>query len=218
MEQDELIRKLENLETPEIELRGHRQTLKAALLNSPRFRGRTGAGWARILAPVAAAVVLIVVVGFLQLVQPGLHMAQAREIARNDPHVQALIEEQNLHIADVKLRDGEAFVVLARFRRTGTESGFILVSRAVSEALRAITDDAPVRPPPSAPDETDLPPVDELLRGYVLQVDLRQKTVSGIGEVESVAPLAQIDLEAIEFMAPGQAGDASPHDSGEDQE
>ncbi len=244
MEQEDLIKKLENLETPEIELRGHRQALKAALLNSGRFRERPGIGWVRIVAPVAAAVVLIVVVGFLHLVQPGLHMAQAREIARNDPHVQALMEEHNLHIADVKLQDGEAFVVLTRCHLAlygGTSEGIPeglpkriipdaleptcapgrpieVLFRVITSGLFTTTDDAAFPPPPSAPDETDLSPMDELLRGYVLQVDLRQKTVSGIGEVERVAPLAQINLEAIEFVGPDQAGDTAPHDSSEDQE
>jgi len=64
MKHEDLIKKLENLETPEIELPGHRQALKMALLSSGRFKARTIMDWAKILAPVATAVLLIAVVGF----------------------------------------------------------------------------------------------------------------------------------------------------------
>ncbi|MFP3880463.1 MAG: beta-propeller domain-containing protein [Dehalococcoidia bacterium] len=71
MKSEDLIRKLENLKTPEIELRGHRLALKTALLSSERFTVRTATGWARILAPVAGAVLLIAAVGLLAVDQPG---------------------------------------------------------------------------------------------------------------------------------------------------
>jgi len=63
MKHEDLIKKLENLETPEIELPGHKQALKMALLSSGRFKARTIRDWTKILAPVAAAVLLIAVVG-----------------------------------------------------------------------------------------------------------------------------------------------------------
>jgi uncharacterized secreted protein with C-terminal beta-propeller domain len=65
MKHDDLIKKLENLETPEIELSGHKRALKMALLSSGRFRKRTAMDWTRMLAPVATAVILIAVVGLL---------------------------------------------------------------------------------------------------------------------------------------------------------
>jgi uncharacterized secreted protein with C-terminal beta-propeller domain len=64
MKYEDLIRKLENLKTPEIELLGHRQALKMALLNSRRFKERVVMNWAKILAPITAAVLLITVIGF----------------------------------------------------------------------------------------------------------------------------------------------------------
>jgi inhibitor of cysteine peptidase len=63
MKYDDVIKRLENLKTPDIELRGHRQALKIFLLNSGRFRQRTTVNWAKVLAPVAAAVLLIAVMG-----------------------------------------------------------------------------------------------------------------------------------------------------------
>jgi len=70
MKHEDLIEKLENLKTPEIELPGHRHTLKMALLNSGRFKERTIMDWAKILAPVATAVLLIAVLGLSAVIKP----------------------------------------------------------------------------------------------------------------------------------------------------
>jgi uncharacterized secreted protein with C-terminal beta-propeller domain len=71
MKHEDLIEKLENLKTPEIELRGHRQALKMALLNSGHFKERTIVNWAKVLAPITAAVLLITVVGFFAVDRSG---------------------------------------------------------------------------------------------------------------------------------------------------
>jgi inhibitor of cysteine peptidase len=71
MKHEDLIKKLENLKTPDIELTGHRRALKMALLSSGRFKARTIGDWTKILAPVATAVLLIAVVGVFAVVQPG---------------------------------------------------------------------------------------------------------------------------------------------------
>src|SRR4030042_20846 len=63
MKYEDFIKKLENLKTPDIELPGHRQVLKMFLLNSGRFRERTIMNWAKVLAPVTAAVLLVTFVG-----------------------------------------------------------------------------------------------------------------------------------------------------------
>src|SRR4030066_1177360 len=71
MKYEDFIKKLENLKTPDIELPGHRQVLKMFLLNSGRFRERTIMNWAKVLAPITAAVLLIAVVGCLAVDRPG---------------------------------------------------------------------------------------------------------------------------------------------------
>jgi len=82
MKHEDLVQKLETLETPDIELPGHRQTLRMALLNSGRFRKRTTADWARILAPVAAALLLIAVVGVFAVDRPGPLSLGGNQISR----------------------------------------------------------------------------------------------------------------------------------------
>jgi inhibitor of cysteine peptidase len=71
MKYEDLLKKLEGLKAPEIGLSGHRQALRMALLNSARFRRRTAMDWAKVLAPVAAAVLLVASLGIFAAVQPG---------------------------------------------------------------------------------------------------------------------------------------------------
>jgi inhibitor of cysteine peptidase len=71
MKHEDFIEKLENLKTPEIELRGHKQALKMALLNSGRFKERTIRNWAKVLAPVAVALLLIAFVGVFVVPKTG---------------------------------------------------------------------------------------------------------------------------------------------------
>jgi len=82
MKHEDLIKKLENLETPEIELPGHKQALKMALLSSGRFKARTIWDWTKILAPVATAVLLIAVMGVFALDMPGHPYLGGSEISR----------------------------------------------------------------------------------------------------------------------------------------
>jgi len=71
MKHEDLVKKLENLKTPDIELTGHKRALRMALLSSGRFKARTIMDWTKMLAPVATAVLLIAVMGVLAVVQPG---------------------------------------------------------------------------------------------------------------------------------------------------
>jgi len=71
MKHEDLVKRLENMKTPEIELPGHRQALKMALLSSGRFQERTIRDWTKILAPIAAAVLLIAAMGLFAVYKPG---------------------------------------------------------------------------------------------------------------------------------------------------
>jgi inhibitor of cysteine peptidase len=70
MKHDDFIEKLENLKTPEIGLSGHRQRLRMVLLGSGRFKQRTAMDWAKLLAPVTAALLLVASLGFFAAVRP----------------------------------------------------------------------------------------------------------------------------------------------------
>ena len=175
MKHEDLIEKLENLKTPEIELRGHKQVLKMVLLNSGHFRQRTIMDWAKILAPISAAVLLIAVVGFFNVIQPRLQMAQAKELAMNDPQVQELMGEYGLEITEVKLQNGEAFVLLTSGQ-----------SRPDEDVVPAFGEGAP-----SACNIT--------VSGYILKVDLAEEKVTDFGKVDEIKGLRYMNLEDVDF-------------------
>ncbi|MFW6118295.1 MAG: hypothetical protein ACOC6R_02240 [Chloroflexota bacterium] len=179
MKHEDLMKKLENLETPEIELFGHRQALKMALLSSGRFKERTIMYWAKILAPVTAAVLLIAVVGFLNVIQPRLQMAQAKEIAMSNLQVRDLMEENELEITEVRLQNGEAYVLLG-YQSAACERD------AGGDIL-------------TAPGEESFSTSNVTISGYILKVDLEEDKVTELGQVDEIKGLGDVDLEDIDF-------------------
>jgi len=121
MKKEDLIKQLENIELPEIEIQSHKQRLKMALLNQhQKLHFGTGQDsgyfWNKImlkrLIPAGVALALILVVGFT-VIQPKLQIARAMEIAKNDPQIQQLMKDYGVEIKEVKLQDGKAYVLLA---------------------------------------------------------------------------------------------------------
>jgi hypothetical protein len=185
MKYEDLIKKLENLKTPQIELRGHKQALKMALLNSARFRERTIMDWPKVLAPVSAAVLLIAVVGFFTVIQPQLQMDQSKEIARNDLKVQELMEEYGLRITEVKLQNSQAFVLLVAHQHVSVE----LYSADAED----------VGPAPRPPQWEFHTPSNITFSGYIIKIDLVEERATGFSKVDSVTALKDIKLEDIDF-------------------
>jgi len=111
MKHEDLIKKLENIEVPEIEIQSHKQRLKMALLSSGYFKEKTIMFWTKRLVPAGVALALIAVLGFT-VINPKLQVARAMEIAKNDPQVQQLMEDYGVEIKEVKLQDGKAYVLL----------------------------------------------------------------------------------------------------------
>ena len=179
MKYEDLIKKLENLENPEIQLPGHKQALKMALLNSGHFKERTIRDWTKILAPVTAAVLLIAVVGFFNVIQPRLQMAQAKEIAMSNPQVQELMKNNELEITEVELRNGEAFVLLTH-QVTSVES------HPGEDAL-------------PAPGEGSFSAANITVSGYILKVNLAEEKVTEFGKLDESTGLRDINLDDIDF-------------------
>ena len=121
MKHEDLIKKLKNIEVPEIEIQSHKQRLKMALFTRLNFAKQNFGGqdsgyfWNKImlkkLIPAGMALALILVVGFT-LIQPKLQIARAMEIAKNDPQIQQLMKDYGVEIKEVKLQDGKAYVLL----------------------------------------------------------------------------------------------------------
>ena len=111
MKKEDLIKKLETIKTPEIEIQSHKQRLKMALLNSGYFKEKTIMFWTKRLVPVGVALALILVLG-ISVIQPKLQIARAMEIAKNAPQIKELMEEYGVEIKEIKLQDGKAYVLL----------------------------------------------------------------------------------------------------------
>ena len=115
MRKEDLIKKLENIKTPEIEIQSHKERLKVALLNSGYFKEEKIMNpimfWTKRLVPVGAALALILAIGF-SVIQPKFQIARAMEIAKKDPQIQQLMKDYGVEIKQVKLEDGKAYVLL----------------------------------------------------------------------------------------------------------
>lgn len=112
MKKKDLIKQIENIEVPEIEIQSHQRRLRLALLNSGYFKEKTIMFWTKRLVPAGVALALILVVGF-GVIQPKLQIARAMEIAKNDPQIQQLMKDYGVEIKEIKLQDGKAYVLLA---------------------------------------------------------------------------------------------------------
>ena len=115
MRKEDLIKKLENIKTPEIEIQGHKQRLKVALLSSGYFKEEKIMNpimfWTKRLIPAGVALALVLAIGF-SVIQPKLQIAKAMEIAKNDPQIRQLMKDYGLEIKQVKVQDGKAYVLL----------------------------------------------------------------------------------------------------------
>ena len=116
MKKEDLIKKLENIKTPEIEIQSHKQRLKMALLSSGYFKEEKIMNpimfWTKRLVPAGVALALILAIGF-SVIQPKLQIAKAMEIAKKDPQIQQLMKDYGVEIKQVKLQGGKAYVLLA---------------------------------------------------------------------------------------------------------
>jgi len=116
MRKEDLIKKLENIKTPEIEIQSHKEKLKVTLLNSEYFKEERIMNpitfWTKRLASTAITLVLILTLGF-GVIQPKLQITKAMEIAKKDPQIQQLMKDYGLKIKEVKVQSGKAYVLLA---------------------------------------------------------------------------------------------------------
>lgn len=181
MEKDALIKKLEEVQLPEIELESHKRRLRVALLDSDYFKRRESflSILKRPLAIGLPSLVLVVVI-LLTVVQPKLAEARAVKIARDNPQIQKLLAERSISFNEVKVRGGKGYVLFNPV--TAKEA-------AEPQRLEGIEGNM-------AGEEEE-----EREQGAALvEVDLNQKRVVRIRhlEGEDVQPLTDQDRQAVE--------------------
>lgn len=117
MKTEDLIKKLEKVDTPEIEISSHKSMLKKTLLEWKYSRKKTE-GWffvmpQKILMP-AGALIVAALIFFVasNLASPQYTMAEVRKIAMENPQIKNLISE-GASIKDIKIIDGKAYVLIS---------------------------------------------------------------------------------------------------------
>jgi hypothetical protein len=144
MKLDNLIKKLENIELPDIEIQSHKQKLKMALLNSRHFKPKTSNFWLKNALPFASAFALAIFL-LVAIVNPKLMEAKAMGIAKNDPQVKKIMSENGFSIKELKIKNGVAFALLAPTEQnlkslSGEETGSVARINLNSDKVETIND------------------------------------------------------------------------------
>ena len=178
MEEKDLIKKLENIEIPELEMKSHRKNLKMALLNSDYFQERD---FFQVLKrPLAVAVpvlVLLLLLGF-NVIEPRLAEANALRLAMNNPEIRRLVEEKNMVLSEVKVSGKKAYILLKpqeKVEFTQEKDSSIKIEKAKENEIE----------------------------GAIIEISLEQKEVTKIDPIEweEVAPLDDNEKERAKEIA-----------------
>lgn len=112
-----MIKKMENMEVPSIEIQDHKRKLKIALLDSECFKGRASFfSFKRIVFLTSAVAVTMFFLSVI-VINPRLMEASAMDIANNDPQIKKMISENGMFIKEIKVKDGKAFALLVSVER-----------------------------------------------------------------------------------------------------
>jgi len=112
MEFNDLIKKLENTDVPEVEIKSHKARLRFALLNSDYFKKPSFFNIIRKYLFFAVSATVLMLILIITVVQPKLTEARVLQIARNNPEIKKIMEEQNMILGDVKVKDNKAYILL----------------------------------------------------------------------------------------------------------
>jgi len=178
MGNEDLIKKLENIRLPEIEIKSHKKGLKTALLSSSYFKKQSPFEiFRKSLVFSLPALALLVILAF-NLIQPKLTEAKALGIAKNNPEIKKLIEEKNMVLSEVKIKDGKAYVLLNHQEEVNekTEKTPAIKIQKMEENKSG----------------------DEDIEGAIVEINLNQKEVAKINLIrgEDIVPLKDKDKES----------------------
>ncbi len=138
MKEEELIKKLESVELPEIELQSHRRRLRMALLGAGYLKRQRGVAILELAKsevkrgidtmirglvsrqpvwkPVVAGVLAVALIAGLAIAIPSLTRqspeALAADIVQNSPQVQAAFSGGEVQLVTIKVVDGKGIVVV----------------------------------------------------------------------------------------------------------
>jgi len=184
MREEELIKKLEKIELPEVEMESHKRNLKMALLSSNYFK-KPGI-FEVFVKPLAFALpVLILLIASTILIPPKILEARALEIAKANPEIKKLIEEKNMALGEVKIKDDKAFVVLNSLQDKNSE---------ITEEKETVPEIKIKKVEKDSSDDAE---------GAIVEINLKQKEVAKINPIKSdeIFPLANQEKESAKEIA-----------------
>lgn len=181
MREDDLIKKLNNVELPEIEIKSHKRKLRTALFNSDYFqKSRPFEFFKKSLVFVAPSLILLIVLG-INIIQPRLIEARALSIARTNPEIKRLMEEKDMVLSQVKVKDKKAYILL----NPPEEVELMEEKDAVIKIQKAKEDEI------------------EDVEGAIIEVNLEQKEIIKINPIKwnSINPLPKEEKESAREIA-----------------
>jgi ribosomal protein S16 len=169
MEKEDLIKKLEGIKLPEIEIKSHRERLKLALLKNYLRETRKGElfGFLRKAVPAAAFLVISCFLIFNNLIFPKYNLAKAKEIALQSEEIKSWIDK-GATIKDAKVIDGKAYVLIQP-----AESEKKIIETEENQNISEFKSGAIA--PSAAPIVKE-----EEFKGAVAEINIKEKKVSNI--------------------------------------
>ena len=181
MKKNDLIKKLKEISLPEIEIPSHRRELKRVLLAKFHREKRT---WEifnilKKAVPVGAVAIILIVLILNNVTLPKYTLAQAKEIALENPQIKELIERGAI-VKDVKILKNK---------------GYVLIQPPVEIEM------GEVKEREIAGIEMDLETKEEFI-GALAEVDLEKKQVSKIEDIRpQLSPLEEREKEKAKEIA-----------------
>lgn len=179
MENEDLIKKLENIDLPEVEIGSHKRRLKMALFNSGYFqKRRPWEVFKRSFVLVLPTFAVLMILSWL-VVKPKFTEIRILNIAKNDPAVLKLMEEKGIALNEIKIKDGKAYILMNLPEKEEAKEEIIPVGIQKEK------------------DQT------KNVEGAIVEVNLNQKKVSEIKMIkgDEVSPLDSSEKEEARRIA-----------------
>ena len=179
MEKEDLMKNLEKIELPEIEIQSHKAKLRMALLNSDYFKKTNFFEvFKKYFIFATPALVLLIIFG-ITVISPKLNETKAFTIAGNNPEIKRLIEESNMVLSDVKIDGNKAYVLL----------------NPVGETKQIMGGDSVIKVQKTTKKEN--------IEGAIIEINLGEKEVIEIKPIKwnDIAPLADKEKESAKEIA-----------------
>lgn len=114
MKTEDLIKKLEETETPQLEIPSHKAKLKLALMSwyyKPKKANVLFLGFKKSVFSLSALTAIVLIALFLAKANPQYTLAEVREITMQNPQIKELIDK-GAEIKDIKIIENKAYALI----------------------------------------------------------------------------------------------------------